>query len=96
MPILSAEGTRGRRYLSVLDGRRLRHLRRQSGLSQEKLADLAGVSLTTVARLERQSPAPCRSWTLARLAIALGEEQDTLGRQHQDQPREATASRVQG
>jgi predicted transcriptional regulator len=45
MPILSAEGTRGRRYLSVLDGRRLRHLRRQNGLSQEKLADLAGVSL---------------------------------------------------
>ena len=65
-------------------------------LSQEKLADLAGISLTTVARLERQSPAPCRSWTLARLAIALGEQQDTLARQHKAQPQEATASSIQG
>jgi predicted transcriptional regulator len=46
MPILSSEGNRGRRYLSALDGRQLRQLRRQHGLSQEKLADLAGISLT--------------------------------------------------
>jgi DNA-binding XRE family transcriptional regulator len=95
MPILGAEGTRGRRYLSVLDGRQLRQLRRQNGLSQEKLADLAGVSLTTVSRLERQSPAPCRSWTLARLALALGEQQDTLARLQQAQPQEATRSNIQ-
>ena len=32
----------------ILDGQRLRQLRRQRGLSQEELADQAGVSLTTV------------------------------------------------
>lgn len=53
---------------------RLHQLRRQHGLSQEKLADLAGVSLTTVARLERQPYSPCRGRTLARVAAALGEE----------------------
>jgi transcriptional regulator with XRE-family HTH domain len=57
----------------VLDGQRLRHLRRQRGLSQQELADHAGLSLTTVARLERQKAAPCRGRTLGRLARALGE-----------------------
>jgi predicted transcriptional regulator len=38
----------------VLDGQRLRQLRRQHGLSQQDLVDQAGISLTTVARLERQ------------------------------------------
>jgi DNA-binding XRE family transcriptional regulator len=57
----------------MLDGHRLRHLRRQRGLSQEDLADQAGISLTTVARLERQPQASCRGWTLGRLARALGE-----------------------
>ena len=61
----------------ILDGQRLRHLRRQRGLSQEELADQAGVSLTTVARLERQSTASCRGWTLGRLARALGEHPAT-------------------
>jgi DNA-binding XRE family transcriptional regulator len=57
----------------MLDGERLRQLRRQHGLSQEKLADLAGVSLTTMARLERQDRSPCRNWTMGRLAAALNE-----------------------
>jgi Helix-turn-helix domain len=35
----------------ILDGPRLRQLRRQRGLSQEELADQAGVSVTTVAPL---------------------------------------------
>jgi transcriptional regulator with XRE-family HTH domain len=70
-------------------------LRRQHGLSQEKLADLAGISLTTVARLERQPTAPCRSWTLARLAIALGEQPATFARPRQTQPQELAASRTQ-
>jgi DNA-binding XRE family transcriptional regulator len=61
----------------ILDGQRLRKLRRQRGLSQEELADQAGVSLTTVARLERQSCASCRGWTLGRLARALGEHPAT-------------------
>jgi len=42
------------RWTTVLDGERLRQLRQQQRLSQEKLADLAGISLTTMARLERQ------------------------------------------
>ena len=61
------------RWTTVLDGERLRQLRQRRRLSQEKLADLAGISLTTIARLERQDRSPCRSWTLGRLAAALNE-----------------------
>jgi DNA-binding XRE family transcriptional regulator len=55
-------------YTFMLDGHRLRQLRRRRGLSRAQLADQAQVSLTTVARLERQRHAPCRGWTLGRLA----------------------------
>jgi transcriptional regulator with XRE-family HTH domain len=65
---------RAQRWTTVLNGTRLRELRRRHGLSQEKLADRAGVSLTTVARLESQPKSPCRCQTLARLAAALGED----------------------
>ena len=58
----------------VVDGQRLRLLRREHGLSQEKLAYRAGISVTAVARLERQARASCRGHTLARLAAALREE----------------------
>jgi DNA-binding XRE family transcriptional regulator len=58
----------------ILDGNLLRQLRHQRGLSQADLADQAGISLTTVARLERQPHAPCRGWTLGRLARAIGED----------------------
>jgi transcriptional regulator with XRE-family HTH domain len=61
----------------ILDGQRLRQLRRQRDLSQEGLAERAGVSLTTVVRLERQARAPCRGRTLGRLARALGEHPAT-------------------
>jgi transcriptional regulator with XRE-family HTH domain len=64
----------GRRWFTVLDGHRLRELRRQHGLSQERLATHAGICLTTIRRLERQATAPCRTRTLGRLAAALGEE----------------------
>jgi DNA-binding XRE family transcriptional regulator len=62
----------------MLDGHRLRQLRRQRGLSQATLAEQAAVSLTTVARLERQRHAPCRGWTLGRLARAPGEHPATM------------------
>ena len=62
------------RWTTSLDGGRLRALRRQHGLSQERLATHAGISLTTVRRLEVQPAAPCRSRTLGRLARALGED----------------------
>ena len=62
----------------ALDGTRLRELRRQHGLSQERLADRAGLSLTTVARLESRPTSPCRGRTLGRLATALGEEPEAI------------------
>jgi transcriptional regulator with XRE-family HTH domain len=62
----------------ALDGTRLRELRRQHGLSQERLADRAGLSLTTVARLESRPTSPCRGRTLGRLAAALGEEPEAI------------------
>lgn len=61
-----------------MDGSRLRQLRHQRGMSQEQLADQAGISLTTVTRLERQLRSACRCRTLARLATALGEDPSTL------------------
>src|SRR5260370_26506800 len=41
----------------VIDGRQLRQWRRQHGLSQEKLAYQAGITVTTVARPEPQARA---------------------------------------
>jgi serine/threonine-protein kinase RsbW len=61
------------RWTAVIDGQRLRELRRQQALSQAELAKLAGVSAHTVSKLERQPASCCRSRTLARLAAALGE-----------------------
>lgn len=66
------------RWTAVVDGHRLRQLRRQQGLSQEQLAHQAGMSLTTIARLERQGRQSCRTRTLARLAAALGQSPATL------------------
>ena len=65
-------------FTFILDGHRLRQLRRERGLSQAALAGRAGVSLTAVARLERQRHAPCRGWTIGRLARALGEPPATM------------------
>ena len=62
------------RWTTILDGGRLRQLRRQHGLSQEQLATRAGISLTTIRRLERHPAAPCRARTLGRLAAAVDED----------------------
>ena len=66
------------RWTTILDGRRLRQLRHEHGLSQDQLATQAGMSLTTIRRLERQPTAPCRTRTLSRLAAALGEDPERL------------------
>ena len=71
------EGT-DQRWISVVNGHTLRRLRRQHGLSQEQLATKAGLSLATVARLERKPWSTCRSRTVARLAAAIGEQPVTL------------------
>ena len=83
MSAIKQEGTQSR-WTTVIDGQLLREMRRQRGLSQQRLADLAGVSLTTVARLERRPMQPCRTWTLCRLAHVL---------QHHPGPRSAEPSR---
>jgi hypothetical protein len=51
-PITGRAGRRTtQRWIVTANGRRLRQLRRQHGLSQEMLAAVAGISLTTVGRL---------------------------------------------
>jgi predicted transcriptional regulator len=66
------------RWTAVIDGQRLRELRRQQALSQVELAKLAGVSVHTVSKLERQPSSCCRSRTLSRLAAALGESPSAI------------------
>jgi transcriptional regulator with XRE-family HTH domain len=66
------------RWTAFVDGQRLRELRRKQALSQAELAKLAGVSVHTVSKLERQPDSCCRSRTLARLAAALGESPTAL------------------
>jgi DNA-binding XRE family transcriptional regulator len=68
----------GRLPLRLIDGQRLRALRRARGLSQERLAWVAGVDMNTVARLERHPRPQCRGLTLALLAEALGENPRAL------------------
>jgi transcriptional regulator with XRE-family HTH domain len=80
-------GHRGQRWLTTLDSHRLRHLRRQRGLSQAALAALAGISSATITRLEQgRSHTPCRTRTLARLAAALGEDPARLACTAHDSP----------
>ena len=61
------------RWFTVVDGTRVRHLRRQRGLSPAELAGQAGIGLSTVLRIEHQPGRFCRTRTLARLATALGQ-----------------------
>jgi transcriptional regulator with XRE-family HTH domain len=66
------------RWFTVVDGVRLRQLRRQQGLSPAELAGMAGVGLPTVLRLERQPRPSYRTRTAARLAAALGQSPAVL------------------
>jgi DNA-binding XRE family transcriptional regulator len=61
------------RRRALIDGERLRVLRRERGLSREKLAWRADVSITTLTRLEQQDRSPCLYQTAERLAEVLGE-----------------------
>ena len=51
--------------------RRLRMMRRESDLSQQKLAELSGVGRVTIARIEAAAQSP-RLETIQRLAAAMG------------------------
>lgn len=63
-----------RHWITVLDGARLREARIERGLSRDKLAAEAGVSLRTMARLESQRAASCHRATLYRIAATLGDD----------------------
>jgi DNA-binding XRE family transcriptional regulator len=62
----------------AVDGHRLLGMRRARGLSRERLAWDAGVSITTLARLESQPRPMCLSRTLSLLAEVLGENPRAL------------------
>jgi transcriptional regulator with XRE-family HTH domain len=55
----------------------LRHIREKKGLSQDKLADLAGVPQNTISRIERGERKPHRA-TLEKLAKVLNVEQPRM------------------
>lgn len=59
-------------------GELVRYHRGQAGMTQEELAEKAGVSPTTVVRLESGEIRRSRTLTLAKLAKALGIASDTL------------------
>jgi DNA-binding XRE family transcriptional regulator len=78
-PTARGQGTAGsvlalRSWTTTVDGTRLRQARRDHALSRAELAGAAGISVDTLARLERQPRTRCRCRTLARLALALGED----------------------
>jgi len=63
-----------RHWITTLDGTRLREARIERGLSRNKLAAEAGVSPSTMARLESQRAASCHRTTLYRIAATLVDE----------------------
>lgn len=67
-----------RSWTAEVDGTRLRRVRREHGLSLERLAWAAGLSINTVARLEREPRSSCTKRTLTSLCEALGEPPGAL------------------
>jgi anti-sigma regulatory factor (Ser/Thr protein kinase)/DNA-binding XRE family transcriptional regulator len=63
-----------RYWITMLDGTRLREARIKRGLSRDKLAAEAGVSMRTVARLESERTASCHRATLYRIAATLADD----------------------
>lgn len=75
MPRRSRSSIRPDRYwITTLDGNRLREARIERGLSRDKLAAEAGVSPSTMARLEGQPTASCHRATLYRIAATLADD----------------------
>ena len=70
---MNAPSRTSARWFAVVDGRRVRQLRHQHGLTPAELAGRAGIGLSTVTQLERHPQRCCRTRTLARLAAALGQ-----------------------
>jgi hypothetical protein len=59
--------------IAVIDGTQLRQIHRTDDLSRESLAWTAGLGITTLSRLEKQSRPRCRYQTLERLAAVFDE-----------------------
>src|SRR5690606_421847 len=57
--------------------KRIKELRTQKGITQEELADLSGLSLRTIQRIENNETVP-RGDSLKRLAIALNTSPDDI------------------
>lgn len=91
--IARARAAQRGQWTAILDGQRLRYLRVLHGLSQERLACQAGLSLATIARLERQPRPRCRTYTMIAIAIAISEHPAAITRdlipatRHQPQQR---------
>jgi DNA-binding XRE family transcriptional regulator len=68
-------------WFAVVEGARLRKLRRNAGLSQKRLAYSANIGVRTVVRLESMDESRCQPWTVARLAQALDLVPDALARE---------------
>lgn len=60
----------------------LREARRTAGLSQQELADRAGVARTTLARMETLARSDMRASALVRLLEAAGYDLRTVKRGH--------------
>ena len=75
-PTIRGQGSAptSRSWTTTVDGARLRQARHDHALPRAELAGTAGISVATLARLERQSTTRCRCRPLARLALALGED----------------------
>ena len=68
----------GNPWTIPVDGSRLRALRQARGMSRDVLARRAGISASTVARLEQGQRTSCRGRTLVRLAAALDADPNTI------------------
>lgn len=60
------------------DGKALRRLRKERGLTQEKLAHRAGLTLARINRLENHTPDEPKLSTVQKIATALGVEPTEL------------------
>lgn len=58
--------------IGVRFARRLKYLRKRSGITQERLAELANISEKHIQRLESREPYGVRLVTLERIAKAFG------------------------
>lgn len=62
-----------------IDGQRLRQIRAERGISQEKLGYMTELGPTTIRRIEcGPQPAACRAWTIKLIADALSAQPDDL------------------